>query len=304
MDVQQEDASKFHAALAASIPDGVYFVDLKRNILYWNQGAERISGYPAEEVTGHCCHENILVHVDDKGCQLCVDKCPLVHTLETGEMQEGSVYLHHKDGHRVPVAVRMAPVRNPAGEIVGGVEIFKDATEQLASLQRLEELKQQALRCPLTKVGNRAFVEQILQNTFDEFGHQGWAFGVIFVDVDHFKRFNDNYGHEMGDRVLKMVADTMSRALRCFDSIGRWGGEEFVVITPNVTAEALTSIAERLRALVETSFIQHGDQQLQVTISVGAALCASGDTQESLVARADSLMYQSKHSGRNRITVG
>ena len=132
----------------------------------------------------------------------------------------------------------------------------------------------------------------------------GWPFGVLFVDIDRFKEVNDTLGHEVGDRVLRMVARTLSADQRSFDLLGRWGGEEFLVILTNVTDEGLWSIAERSRIRVQESSAGLEDgQSVSVTVSIGGTMAEKGDTLESLVRRADRRMYLSKSAGRNRVTV-
>jgi PAS domain S-box-containing protein len=104
---------EFYLGLLDQISDGVYFVARDRHITYWNGGAERITGFRAEEVQGHSCSEGMLRHIDDTGGQLCLRGCPLAAVMRDGEPREARVYLHHKDGHRVPVTVRGSALRNP-----------------------------------------------------------------------------------------------------------------------------------------------------------------------------------------------
>ena len=129
-------------------------------------------------------------------------------------------------------------------------------------------------------------------------------FGVMFIDIDHFKVFNDKYGHNTGDQILKMVSDTLSANTRPFDIFGRWGGEEFIGIIKNTDIEYLRQLSRQVRILIEQAFILKDETQLHCTVSVGATLALPDDTVESLVNRADTLMYESKKDGRNRITVG
>lgn len=128
---------------------------------------------------------------------------------------------------------------------------------------------------------------------------------MLFIDIDHFKQFNDIYGHDVGDKVLCMVAATLKQNLRKTDTVGRWGGEEFLAILYDATSfDVLKSICEKLRTLVELSRLDLADNSLNVTISIGATLLLPHDTPESIVRRADELMYQSKQAGRNRISIG
>jgi len=291
----------FFKKLLDSLHDGVYFVDRERRINYWNQGAESISGFSADEVLGKRCSDNILMHVDGEGCQLCTGHCPLAATIEDGQARESDIFLHHKAGHRVPVWVRVSPIRDGEGCIVGAVEVFNENSSKAAALERLAELQGLALLDPLTGVGNRRYAEMKLQAALDAFRRYNWRLGVLFLDLDHFKSVNDTYGHDTGDRVLRMVARTLRGNLRLIDDLGRWGGEEFVVAVTNTTEEHLGLVAERIRKLVALSVLEAGSHQIRVTASIGATMARAEDTPQSLLERADQLMYRAKAGGRNRV---
>ncbi len=294
----------FHKTILDNLYDGVYYVDTDRRITYWNQGAERISGYSAEQVVGHQCHDELLMHVDDAGRLLCGDVCPLSETMSDGTLREKAIYLHHRDGHRVPVQVRAAPIRDTEGRIVGGVEIFSDNSGYAEAQQRVQDLERLALLDSVTGLGNRRFVETWLETRADELARYGWGFGVLFCDLDDFKNVNDEHGHETGDSVLRMVAATMEHALRGGDVVGRWGGEEFVAILAHSDVAGIAATAERLRALVERSTLGEAPAAIRVTLSIGGTVAVPGDTAESVLARADGLMYASKEAGKNRVTLG
>jgi diguanylate cyclase (GGDEF)-like protein/PAS domain S-box-containing protein len=285
------------------LDDGVYVTDAERCIVYWNRAAERITGYAAREVVGSHCSDNILIHVDADGTQLCTGPCPLAGALADGKFREHDVFLHHRDGHRVPVHVQVQPLVDPHGGRVGAVEIFRDSSGRLADLQRLEELQALAYIDPLTGIGNRRFAEQTLAARLEELRRYGWSFAVLFIDIDHFKDVNDAHGHDSGDAVLRMIARTLAGSLRSFDFLGRWGGEEFLAIVPMQLDNQLAPLAGRCRALAERSSLSVGPRHVQVTVSIGATMAFSSDTVASVIARADDLMYQSKTAGRNRVTL-
>jgi len=285
------------------LPDGVYFTDRDRRIIYWNRAAEAISGYTAQEVLGKQCSDNFLMHVDESGCQLCIGDCPLSHTLADGLPHRADVYLHHKSGHRVPVEVRVRPIWDGNGEVVGAMEIFNDNSRQRALRERAKELAKFAFLDPASQVGNRSYLEQQLSQHLDQFLTFGAPFGVVLADLDKFKEVNDTYGHAAGDSVLATIAKTMSNCLRASDVVGRWGGDEFMAILPGVTRPFLANVSEKLRRLVAQSPVPVDDRQIQVTISVGAAMVAPGDSAESLLKRADKQLYVSKQSGRHRVSL-
>ena len=129
-------------------------------------------------------------------------------------------------------------------------------------------------------------------------------FAIAFLDIDHFKYVNDTYGHNVGDDILKMVSQTYMNNIKSSDFVGRWGGEEFLAIFTNCDGQSLHELTERIRILVENSTITVDETELTVTISIGATMVKPEDDFESIIKRADELMYQSKENGRNRCTIG
>jgi diguanylate cyclase (GGDEF)-like protein len=213
------------------------------------------------------------------------------------------VILHHKHWHRVPLLVRVTPIRDAQGEIIGAVKVFSDNSHQKAAQEEIERLRALALLDPLTGIGNRRFIENNTHNRLEELRRYGLSFGIILIDIDHFKAVNDTFGHLVGDDVLKMVARTLAHNVRAFDAVGRWGGEEFVVIAQNVSIATLESLAERLRVLIEQSSLPVADTVVHVTVSLGATLARRTDTPASILGRADQMLYVSKQRGRNRVSV-
>ena len=293
-----------YSRIIDNLYDGLYFVDRDRIIQYWNKAAERISGYTAAEVVGSSCSNNILTHVDINGNNLCKGMCPLAMTITSGEACEAEVFMHHKDGHRVPVSVRTSTLTDADGNVIGGVELFTDISSFKSNALRIKELEEMALLDNLTRLANRICLEKDLFVRFEEKKRFGVPFGILFMDIDHFKRFNDTYGHDVGDRVLKFVANTLSRNSRPFDVVGRWGGEEFIGIIRNVSRRQLEELGNRLRMLIENSYILLENDKLHVTISIGATLVCDNDSTNTLLKRADTLLYESKGAGRNRLTIG
>jgi diguanylate cyclase (GGDEF)-like protein/PAS domain S-box-containing protein len=287
-----------------NLPDGLYLVDRDKKIKYWNKAAEKISGFMANEVIGMACSENILTHVDSEGKQLCLGGCPLEQTISEGKPCEAEVYMHHKDGHRLPVSVRVSALTDEKGNVIGGIELFTDISNLKAHALKVTELEKLALLDPLTKLANRTYLEKEINARLEEKKRLNIPFGIFFIDIDFFKNINDAYGHDVGDKVLKYLAKTFSINSRPFDVYGRWGGEEFIGILRSISLRDLEILGNRLRMLFENSYISHKEQRLHVTVSMGATMVKDNDSLESLVKRADTLMYESKKAGRNRLTLG
>jgi len=225
--------------------------------------------------------------------------------MQDGVVREADVFLHHADGHRVPILVRAAPMRDVEGNIIGAVEIFSSDAGMKSVRQQIRELRNITNIDPLTKIGNRQFLDGRLRAVLAECKGQDSGAAVLFMDIDKFKRINDSYGHDIGDKVLCMVAATLKNSLRNTDAVGRWGGEEFLAILGDVNSlESLNFICEKLRKLVSFSSLDYLDEMINVTVSIGATFIKPDDTPDSFVKRADRLMYQSKQAGRDRVTIG
>jgi diguanylate cyclase (GGDEF)-like protein/PAS domain S-box-containing protein len=290
-------------AIVAGLYEGLYVVDRDRRILYWNKAAERLTGFSAEEVVGSRCSENILMHIDTVGNSLCQGMCPLAATMDDGKTRQAEVFLHHKSGHRLPVRVRVTPLKNEQDEIIGGVELFSDNSARRQMREEITHLRELALIDPLTELPNRRYIESHIESSLSLLLRINMPFGLLFIDIDHFKKFNDDHGHLVGDQALKTVAETFRHAIRSFDVIGRWGGEEFLGVFPNLAPSALYRTAERLRVLVTQSRVETGNNPLRLTVSIGGAMATADDTLTSLIQKADTAMYVSKQQGRNRVTV-
>jgi diguanylate cyclase (GGDEF)-like protein/PAS domain S-box-containing protein len=293
--------SQEFTSFMSNLFEGVYIVDTNRKITFWNDGAEIITGYSKEEVVHSHCFNNILNHVDQEGNQLCLKGCPLLYTIQSGEVQQANVFLSHKDGHRVPVSVRTQPIYAPDGTIVGAIEAFTNNQYRKNLHQENQRLQELLITDELTGISNRRYVDfQLaqLQKESDEFG---FHFGVLFIDIDHFKNVNDIYGHDIGDEVLKMVTRTIQSNVRKDDIFGRWGGEEFVMLCRNITTKGLGKIAEKIRVLVKHTILNIDSQTtLSVTISVGGSIYQHNENLTDVVKRADQNMYFAKKNGRNQ----
>jgi len=294
-------SSSFYEKLLDNVQDGVSFVNRERKITYWNQGAERLAGYTAGEVVGKECGDFRMACVDDAGKALGSDGCVVDGVLLDGEPQ---FYRRHKQGSRVPVSVRVLPIRNSGGSIVGAVEVFSDSTVKLKFDKRVTELEQLAFRDALTGLPNRRYIELKVEQGLQDHQRLGRLYGLLMFDIDRFKRVNDTHGHETGDLVLKAIGESVARGLRPVDIVGRWGGEEFLVLAPDVDPLALGDFAERCRVLISRSSVATGSSRVSVTASIGATVLIHSDCASSVISRADELMYQSKHSGGDRTTAG
>lgn len=302
---QTEVSSELYKELLNTISDGVYFVDQELRILYWNEGAAQLTGYRAEEMLGRRYQDNVLRHVDEMGRALGEAGGPLLACLANGATRDVDVFLHHKLGRRVPVNMRVRPIRAADGTIVGAVEIFRDNTAQIEARRKAEAMERLAFVDSLTHLPNRRFLEMSLRTALVEYESGGDPFGVLLLDLNQFKAINDRCGHASGDRALEAAAKTLTAALRMTDTVGRWGGDEFLVIVHKADEAMLHALAWRCAALLgKATFVNECGGPETLSASVGCALVRAGDNAKGLVARADMQMYENKRQGTALVYAG
>jgi two-component system cell cycle response regulator len=176
-----------------------------------------------------------------------------------------------------------------------------DLQEQLVSAR--EQLRVQATHDSLTGFLNRFAILEALNREVTRSAREGTPAAVIMADLDHFKQVNDTYGHAAGDDVLRESARRMLSSIRAYDSIGRYGGEEFLIIAPGCSVDEATIQAERLRASVSAAAIDADGSAVLMTMSVGVAATREGKRADDLLRAADEALYQAKDGGRNRVEI-
>jgi diguanylate cyclase len=200
-----------------------------------------------------------------------------------------------KDG----IIEEIVKVRVNSQSLKMAVSEYKKTTQSLSV--KLEETEAKALVDSLTNVLNRNAYNMKIIQTMREFSQSKNYFCLLVLDIDHFKKFNDTYGHKAGDRVLKSVAASVQDSLRSSDLVFRYGGEEFVVILNGIQGDNALKLAEKIRQGVEKEYFVDKDKKLKVTISLGVACVTEGESELELFERADKAMYVAKRKGRNRV---
>lgn len=200
--------------------------------------------------------------------------------------------------------IKIAPIKDADDKIIGAVEIFNENFAKLEIEKRIKELEKKTTLDTLTRLPNRPYMEKLIRNKLHDFNKTGIPFGLVFIDADDFKSVNDTYGHDAGDRMLNVIAQTLVKNIRPGDMACRWGGEEFVLLFNEIDHGALRTIANKMLNLVRHSDLKTAAGIIKTTVSIGATLVQKSDTLNSLVKRADALMYQSKKAGKNKVSTG
>jgi diguanylate cyclase (GGDEF)-like protein/PAS domain S-box-containing protein len=274
-----------------------------QSILANARGAQQL-GYTPEELAQYSNLE--LTHPDDRA-QTVERMQQLVH----GEIQGYRIekrYLR-KDGSIFWADLSVSAVYDDDGLITYLLGIVVDITERKQLEHQLQHvnmlLQEQAIRDPLTGLHNRRYLDETLPRELQRAERAGQPVGVIMLDIDHFKRFNDTYGHDAGDALLQTMGTFLQRNTRGDDIACRYGGEEFTLVLPGASLADARQRAEELREGIQSLSVEHQGQPLgAVTASLGVAVFAAhGTTTDALVRAADQALYQAKRNGRNRVEV-
>lgn len=286
--------------LLESLYDGFYLVDSDLRFVIWNHGLERLLGRPSNEMLGRTWTIRQVGYTGNGGRPLTDQQCPMNQVISCGKATTSQLQAQRENGRVLEVEVQSVPLLDEHGQLHGVAEIFRDMTRSIRRPQEFRELKLAASRDALTAVANRGELETQLANLLSEFSKPGGeVFSVIFLDVDHFKNVNDTLGHGVGDQVLIDMARLLQHETYSGELIGRYGGEEFVVLCPGTDLDQAVRRAERLRVALSRAEVG-GVPELKVTASFGVSQAETDDTVESLLRRADKALYQAKERGRNR----
>jgi len=255
--------------------------------VFWNDGAERITGFLRQEVVGRFCRENILVHCDAENSLLCGSACPLADTMRDAKPREVEVYLRHKDGYRVPVRVRAAPIRDQDGLIIGAAEVFE------------ERAIAPDLNCGLLNPGDEVCIEQVtglpatdwmmarLSESLAQYTDHDIPFGILRIRLDQLTDWHERGGQQVVNVILRAVGQTLRSIIPPTDLVGRLSEGEFLAIVPNCASGHLEKLGAQLKRIVNSVAIKWWGDYLPVKVSLGSAEVSSGDTPESLLQRAE-----------------
>ncbi|UVL67026.1 GGDEF domain-containing protein [Pseudomonas sp. B21-031] len=278
---------------------------------YLQQLNERLEGFQShlhEASAGHADNSTAAEALDTQlrqqvdGLQSSVkgaaDVDSLKHILDNrleGLLVTMDEHKHERDRREQELAGRLQGL----SERVANME-----HEALGYREHLEEQRQKALLDPLTGLPNRAAWSEHLEREMLDWHENGGHLAMAILDLDHFKRINDNYGHLAGDKVLKIVADQLRKRLRGRDFIARFGGEEFVLLFPQTSPTAAAQMAELLRATIEACPFHFKGERVVITASIGLGAFRSGERGDQVLKRADTALYRAKDLGRNRVEQG
>jgi len=308
--------------LAENMADMVWKADSQMRFTYINAADRRLRGFEREEVIGTSIVDALTVQGQEILARQIAQRRTIEASGNKGVVLNFEIPMRHKHGGEVWIELSTMPAYDSTGTIQSFQGMGRDISERkqresqfFESQHALEDklldvsqqktaLLEQVLRDPLTGVYNRRYLDETLPRELSRATREAAAVAVVMLDLDHFKHVNDEFSHAAGDEVLKALAKLLTQATRESDTICRYGGEEFVVIMPNISAGLALERVESWRSELQCTTVRYGDFTIQITLSAGIAdYPTHGDTPELLLARADEALYRSKNQGRNRITV-
>lgn len=288
------DPSVYRAVLE-NLPTGVYLVDEERRIVFWNTGAEKITGFLRQEVVGRFCRENILVHCDEANALLCGAACPLTDTISDGRPREVDIYLRHKDGYRVPVRVRTAPIRDQDGVIIGAAEDFEERAVAPDPNCRLINPSAEVCVEAATGLPAQDWMSARLDESLAQFTEHHVQFGILRIRLDQMNDWKGRGGQQVVNVMLRAVAQTLRSLLPPADLLGRWGEDGFLAIVASADSNRLEKLGARLKKIVNCVAIKWWGDYTPIKVSLGSAAVTTGDTPTSILQRAEE---SSEHSLR------
>ncbi len=310
------DLNEFHwlLAIVQSIDVGVVVFDEDYRVLVWNTFMENRSGIQPGTAHGSSFFE-LFPEVDGKWFRKKVEGVAALGTPAFTVWEQRPYLLRFKNYQ--PITGRedfmyqnttLFPLRSANSKIGHICLVIYDVTDVANNRRQLLSANAELLKLSstdrLTGLYNRGHWEEVLQKEHARHRRYDSTATLIMLDIDHFKRINDTYGHQAGDKAIQRVADSIRELTRDMDVSGRYGGEEFVILLPDTSKEGGRVFAERLRQHVAALKIEHAGEVLRMTISAGVAdLSMTCDHHEEWIRWADEALYASKEDGRNRVTV-
>jgi diguanylate cyclase (GGDEF)-like protein/PAS domain S-box-containing protein len=281
--------------------EGIFLVDSYGKIIFANPEAIRLLGYSFDEIEGVLIH-NVIHKQQSNGTLFKPEENPLFNAITSGnDYNNDDGVFTCKSGFLMPISFVCRAVYKD-NILDGAVIAFRDITVQKKHLQSLEAinelLEKQATTDVLTGICNRMKFNKSLTHEIQRAERYNTPLSLIIFDIDHFKLVNDTYGHLAGDNVLKNLARLVVSNLREIDIFARWGGEEFVIQTPETVLDGAIKLAEKLRSKIENHDFSEPEK---ITTSFGVTTLKKGDNTISLINRADEALYRAKEGGRNKV---
>lgn len=288
-----------HRLLVDNANDIITTVSLAGKFTYVSPSVEKLTGYTVEEFIDH--YQEIGYFLPET-LELMERTINLVNRMENNGEHFDSVRYEScqcaKNGHLIWTDTVLSGIYDENGQLRELLGVTRDITEKVRLRDEIIRLSQTD---KLTQLYNRSKMDEVLEREYRRSNRSDTPFSVILLDVDHFKWINDRFGHQAGDQVLFQMGQIFRSTIRSTDTVGRWGGEEFLFILPDTDEEGAIRLANKIRLAIADFAFDHPDH---ITVSQGVAVYRGDSLLETLIARADDAMYAAKKAGRNQVQAG
>jgi diguanylate cyclase (GGDEF)-like protein/PAS domain S-box-containing protein len=290
-------------AILEGLQTGVYVVDRNRRVRFWNEGAERITGYLSQDVVGRFLRDHLLTTSDETKDFDADPEDPLNLVFRDGKSSTTDVSILHKDGYRLPVILRTVPIRNSQGLVIGAAESFDRNLSASDWTRRQAGLADFGCLDSATGILAKGFMHTHIRENLTTFAEHGVPFGVLILQVDGMEDLRSSRGPGALPTISRVVAQTAENCLRPTDLVGRWSENEFLAVLMECRESQVERVGVRMRKMVAQSEVEWWGDKFSVTCSFGGAACRSGDTLDTLVERAEASLMESITAGGNRVVV-
>ncbi|MGH9572193.1 MAG: diguanylate cyclase domain-containing protein [Candidatus Acidiferrales bacterium] len=286
-----------------SLQTGVYMVDREQRILFWNDGAEKITGYLRQEVVGAFCRGQLIANDDHTKNVLTDAAAGLTEVLRQGKPSVMDVSLRHKLGHRIFVRLRAVPIRNEHGSIIGAAESIEEDLAASDWNRRQGKLAGYGCLDPMTGVLNQGFLLSHLREAVATYSDYEVPFSLMLAEIDRLDHLRAAYGAGVIPTVLRVAAQSIENSLRPTDFLGRFGEYRFLALLSECGESEIELVGERLKEAISTSEVEWWGDEWAITASFGGTIVRHGDSVSSMIERAEAAIGESLQTGGNRVSV-
>jgi diguanylate cyclase (GGDEF)-like protein/PAS domain S-box-containing protein len=273
---------------------GVSVLDLQKKIVFWSDGAEKVTGYARIEVLGHSCMENVLRHCNSSSCEMCTSECPFATALHHGRPVGSMGSIQHKLGYWAPVHIWAAPLRDEHGSIIGIIQTFESDFAIANPDPNDRSMKEHGCLDFATELPNQTMMQSHLRESLALFAELKIPFGVLCIEVQGMQQFRSRYGAGASASSFRALARTLRNSVWPADFVGRWKEDRFLLILSGCDQEALRAVGARMAKIAAKVTIEWWGEELSTMVMFASASAKSGDTVESLSRRIEEALQQKR----------
>lgn len=276
-----------------------YIIDAQRTILFWNESAEKLTGYEASKMIGKKCNNNLMMHINEEGDKLCMTQCPLTKILYDGEKSEKPFYLQHKKGHRILVQTRFIAIRNEEGIVIGAIEFFvkKGQGDSMSQPSLIKELVKAAYVDSVTNLPNKEYMENKIKNLLVDAVERPSevSLGLLAIEIQNLRDFNSQGGSAAGNLLLKVITRTLLGSVEIEEGclICKWYGGSFVIFMNTNKIPTLLNWANKLKNSLEKTHVA-GYEEENTMVVIGGICAQPGENVGDVLKRLESQLQLSK----------